>query len=248
MKEKYKNKEWLNKQLQDEKRTMASISHKFNKDITTIRYWRDKFGIKVKKDVKYPIKEYICPVCGKVFQKRVTKKSQAVYCSQDCAYKGRGLGYTERNIKGGYDTSPTEVEITCDCCGKEFIVERAKKNRKYCSRECFYKAHKENMNGANNPSWDGGNSYNKRSYRGENWNEQRTKCYKRDNYRCCVCGVKCIGRGKINKNNGKKLIQCHHIKKFKDITDNKLDNLITVCASCHKKIHEGVIKYEMVKD
>lgn len=245
MKQKYKNKEWLKKKLVDEGVTMAEIGRQFNRDITTIRYWRDKFNIEVEKEVKWPVKEYICPVCGKEFKKRVTKNVQAVYCSQECAYKGRSLGITERKVNNNYNSEPTKINLTCQFCGDDFTVNKTEKDRKYCSRECFLKSHKERMQGENNPAWNGGSSYDKRSYRGDNWDKQKKKCYKRDNYKCQICGVECIGRKEINQDNGKKLIQCHHIKEFETIKDNKLDNLITLCASCHTKLHEGVLKLEM---
>lgn len=241
---KYKNKKWLKNKLVNEKVSMAEIGRMFDKDITIIRYWRNKFEIEVEKNVKYPVKEYTCPVCGKEFKKRVTKEVQTVYCSQDCAYKGRSLGYTKRNVEGGYDSSPTKIEITCNYCGKDFIVEKTEKNRKYCSRECFLKARKEEMQGSNNPSWIDGRSYNKRCYRGNNWEIQRKKCYERDNYKCQICGVKCVGRRDIG-GNSKRLIQAHHIEKYESGGNNRLENLVTLCASCHKKLHEGEINYEM---
>lgn len=196
-------------------------------------------------DVKYPVKEYTCPVCGKEFKKRVTKDSQAVYCSQECAYKGRSLGYTERNVEDGYDTSPTKLELTCQFCGEDFTVDKNEKDRKYCSRECFLREHKKQMQGENNPAWNGGSSYEKRSYRGDNWNEQKNKCYERDDYKCQICGDKCIGRRDIKDGEGEGLIQCHHIKEYESQDDNDLDNLVTLCASCHTKLHEGVIELEV---
>lgn len=234
MKDKYKNKEWLESKLLSGT-SMSAIGRMFNKDITTIRYWRDKFGIVVNKKVKYPKKEYTCPVCGKEFIKRVNKESQAVYCSQECAYKGRSLGYTKRNIRDSYNTSPTVISKTCLFCGENFEVDKTEKDRKFCSRGCFLKQHKINMSGKNNPSWNGGLSYNKRSYRGDNWDGQKLKCYERDNYTCQLCGVKCIGRKSLNSNNGSQLIQAHHIQEYKSEVSNILSNLITLCASCHKK-------------
>lgn len=45
---------------------------------------------------------HICPVCSNEFFKKVRKKVQAVYCSPECAYKGRTLGITKRIIKTPY--------------------------------------------------------------------------------------------------------------------------------------------------
>ncbi len=56
------------------------------------------------------------------------------------------------------------------------------------------------------------------------WYSLREKIYKRDNWTCQECGIKC--------HNGIK-IQCHHIDY--DVNNNDDKNLITLCASCHCK-------------
>ncbi len=63
------------------------------------------------------------------------------------------------------------------------------------------------------------------------WEIVRKIIYERDNWTCQICGIKCRGDGKDK-------IQCHHIN------DNSLDNdsynLITLCASCHMRLHKSV--------
>jgi len=56
------------------------------------------------------------------------------------------------------------------------------------------------------------------------WHEIRKLIYKRDNWNCQECGVKCHNNIRIN---------CHHIDY--DVTNNDFNNLITLCASCHAK-------------
>lgn len=58
------------------------------------------------------------------------------------------------------------------------------------------------------------------------WNELRKLIYRRDNWTCQECGVKC-------HNTTKKKIQCHHMDY--DEKNNDSSNLITLCASCHAK-------------
>lgn len=91
--EKYKDENWLRNEL-NKGRGYTDIAKQFNVDLTTIRYFVKKFNLKLKKTVKYPIKSFKCPVCGKDFKKRVTKQSQQVYCSSECAYKGRAQRLT----------------------------------------------------------------------------------------------------------------------------------------------------------
>lgn len=62
---------------------------------------------------------------------------------------------------------------------------------------------------------------------GVGWTEARRETLERDNYTCQVCGVE-------NESN-----HVHHIKprrEFDDVSDsNTLDNLITLCNSCHRR-------------
>lgn len=55
----------------------------------------------------------------------------------------------------------------------------------------------------------------------------RISVFERDNYTCQIC----------NKKGG--IINAHHIKKFSDFLELRLDvsNGITLCKDCHKKIH-----------
>ena len=161
-----------------------------------------------------------------IFQRKVYKKVQAVYCSYKCAYRGRILGYTKRIVKKPYNCKRKEPR-TCILCGKEYIYSTSK--QKYCSRKCFEKAHKENMKGKNNPAWINGSSYNKRSYRGHGWEDLRKEVYARDNWHCRICFKHCEGRE----------IQCHHIENYNINKNNDLNNLITLCVACHGKVHNS---------
>jgi predicted HNH restriction endonuclease len=74
---------------------------------------------------------------------------------------------------------------------------------------------------------------------GDNWKEQRTKALERDGFQCVRCG---LSREEHRQKTGFDL-HVHHRKprkRFykspdKDIEDaNKLENLITLCSSCHR--------------
>ena len=59
------------------------------------------------------------------------------------------------------------------------------------------------------------------------YSEWRTAVFERDDYTCQICGQH---GGKLN---------AHHIERFADNPDKRLDidNGITLCEKCHKKVH-----------
>ena len=181
------------------------------------------------------MKKCICPVCQKVFYKKVYKKCQAIYCSQKCAYKGRSLGFTQRRIKKPYDCYRKPLKV-CLVCHEQYIYRN--KKQKYCSRKCFEIALKQTMLGSNNPAYKNGQSYNKRCYRGNDWDTLRKEIYERDNYICQDCKIKCVGKRDFTKENSHRIIQCHHIENYKKGQNNNKSNLITLCLKCHLKRHK----------
>ena len=180
------------------------------------------------------MENYICPVCGKEFSKKIYKQCQAVYCSQACAYKGRTLGFTKRHITKPYNCY-RKPPVICPICQNEFIARKHK--QKYCSRHCFEISHKKTMLGINNPSYKDGSSYEKRCWRGNDWDTIRQEIYERDNYTCRDCNCLCIGRRDLDELNSRRLIQCHHIRSYQSDRDNLISNLITLCVDCHIERH-----------
>ncbi len=69
---------------------------------------------------------------------------------------------------------------------------------------------------------------------GSNWEEQKRLARQRDQYRCQLCGV-------LEKD---KAHHVHHKTPFRSFLDpfeaNRLENLITLCPSCHRKLEETV--------
>jgi predicted HNH restriction endonuclease len=98
----------------------------------------------------------------------------------------------------------------------------------FCSKECQAK------NGEYRPSgedhWhyiDGNTSYK----RGSNWLEQRRVARERDGYTCQRCGLTEQQLGKA--------LDVHHMKPYRLFDDyakaNTLDNLVSLCPSCHHR-------------
>ena len=76
---------------------------------------------------------------------------------------------------------------------------------------------------------------------GPNWQAQRQKALARDGYRCRTCGATAaLGQG----------LHVHHVRPFREygyvpgrnrhyLQANHVDNLVTLCPSCHRRAEEG---------
>jgi len=161
--------------------------------------------------------EYRCEYCGEKNTKAPSRyeKTDKHYCDKKCMYKDR----------------ENDVEKECEMCGEKFKSPKSKK-QKYCSRKCYADYRSENIVAENHPQW----KENYRYYYGTNWEKQREKARKRDDYKCVVCG-----KTKEKTEDGK-LPHIHHIKpirEFKNVEEaNKLENLVSLCREHHLK-YEG---------
>lgn len=181
-----------------------------------------------------------CLYCGKEFEKPTTESLKAwnnrhKYCSRECyvkSMKGKNLFGKNRfngiNLKGrkfperrGRNNPRwSRVELTCQYCGKKFLVTRSRKDTaKYCSRQCVYNA--RNLT-----------PQNEKVRKSKKYKEWRKAVFERDNYTCQMCGVK-------NKKGLGKTVILHadHIKPFAYYPELRFDinNGRTLCEDCHKK-------------
>jgi len=94
-------------------------------------------------------------------------------------------------------------------------------------RRYLSKVHKGIQAKEKHPNWKGGlDKYNKDRLKGLEWRIVREKVLIRDKYSCQKCG---------RRDN----LVVHHKK---DPEDNSLNNLITLCVSCHTKLHWELFK------
>ncbi len=84
---------------------------------------------------------------------------------------------------------------------------------------------------------------------GPNWQAQRRKALERDDYRCRMCGARAGAEAEGEMAGGPPL-HVHHVRPFRDFgylpgrnsnykQANELDNLVTLCPSCHRRAEEG---------
>lgn len=175
-------------------------------------------------------KSILCEQCGAAFKRMPGQISayQHHFCSQACHAQWKTI---------------SKIEQHCKQCGIPILKKRSDLRRIrhcFCSAKCYHRY----TRGVEHPCWQGGTI----KYRGPNWLEQRRKARKRDQYRCRYCGI-------TQKNLGRAL-DVHHIRPFRDfgyipgkndhyIQANHLDNLISLCRSCHKRTELGQIPLQL---
>lgn len=170
----------------------------------------DKFGNLVQK-VK-------CTKCGKEIYKAKCDINQArkfnakIFCNKSCAisffHKGRAKTQEQR-------------EQICRTLTGRKLGEYSKERRENV-REGL-KRHYDRIGRKHNPD----------IYQTVEWDKIRKKVFKRDNWTCQICGVKCVN--KTDKKNKKKWIQCHHIIPYRICRCHNEADLITLCQSCHSR-------------
>ena len=174
--------------------------------------------------------EKTCETCGETYKVYPYRADESRYCGRECADKGdyHATGEDHGNWKGD------ELEYTCETCGDDFRRHGHIKNVRFCSSDCYNSAKSDMVSGEDNPVWRGGWDW----YYGPDWEKQRSAAVERDDHRCqdCLKPVYKMDRAP----------DVHHKKRlgwFKEEYDapewwergNVLDNLVTLCQSCHKK-------------
>ncbi|MBW1931458.1 MAG: HNH endonuclease [Deltaproteobacteria bacterium] len=149
----------------------------------------------------------ICPVCGE--QKDIYDET----CGNSCAGKLKWERSEKLNSPWMKASQTPEVKKK-----RAISVGKAQRGKPRPERR-----------GENNPNWKGG-IYGTERHREMgrveyiNW---RIAIFERDGYKCQICSQ--VG-GDLN---------AHHIKSWKDFPELRLDvdNGITLCVECHKKVH-----------
>lgn len=149
------------------------------------------------------------------------------------------------------------IKKICEKCEGKYEIQDWRKS-KFCSHKCansrpnssrFKKGYKESneiklkrkkalkgkIAGIKHWNYIDGRSklVSPRRY-GDDWEAVRMLIYLRDKFTCQKCG--------ITMKENKRSLDVHHKIPFLVSFDNSLSNLITLCASCHKKIEAPLIK------
>ncbi len=182
----------------------------------------------------------VCKNCGNEFS---GKRSDAVFCSEKCqkqeASKRRRI---VRAIKRQEFLKPRP----CKECGKEFVPAlRSLKTQVFCSEECrmidYYRKRQERGRAEERRKYYSNNKeklieYNRIYRRKTAYDGNGIKAMERDGFKCRSCG-------------STEDLHIHHIDGSgqSDNPNNVLDNLITLCSSCHARAHAAELSQKAIQ-
>lgn len=171
-----------------------------------------------------------CAECGGTYSVHPNQLDETKFCSMECS---------RENWK------KDKQEYNCVNCGDSVMKmsHKVKGENTTCSKECFKEFMSSIRRGEDNPQWKGGRF----RYYGPNWDKQREKTLERDNYECQNCKM---SRDSHYQHYNEDL-HVHHKVPRRQIIDkeepkieqfelaNSLDNLVTYCKSCHRKLEDN---------
>lgn len=202
--------------------------------------------LKGKDNPRYNQITFNCEYCGKETTKHPSNynKNKHHFCSRECTDKWH-IGMNHPNKKSDY------IKFNCTQCGKLSKQKRNTFNLRnehhFCSKKCFNNYISDIFKGNKSYNWQGGITELRKQIRGcRDYKYWRTAVFERDKYTCVVCG----------QQGG--YLECHHIEEFAKIIKHfniktieeaynipflwDINNGITLCKSCHYKIHGRNLK------
>lgn len=155
------------------------------------------------------------------------------FCSRECRRGEVGEAWNrvmpgENGMKG---SAIRLRPVFCPQCGLYFNPKNSR--RTYCSRACAGRAHAVRMRGPGNSRYKDGTSY------ANLFRKMRAVVIERDNHHCVACRspekpITFIRNGKTASRTN---FHVHHINE--DVKDNRPENLITLCGTCHSVHHHS---------
>lgn len=195
--------------------------------------------------------EITCTYCGNTKDRipSALTDSENNFCNEDCFFNW--VCYNGINSGENNPLYVEDIKDDCDYCGGDISVVPSRYElceKHFCDDLCYADWMSENAHGKNSNAWDGGAI----NYYGEDWDNQRKYARQRDNHLCQHCGLK----AEKHISEFGQTLHVHHIIPFKYFgfenheTANKLNNLVTLCSSCHKsheKWSENIVRNSKYK-
>lgn len=228
---KYHDEEWLHGRFVDEDKTAAEIAEMCDVTPSTIGKHLSDAGIEVREEAV----TVECTWCGAELERQPSSfgETDRFFCpGGEC--QGAWLS---ANRVGEDNPNYKRISVECDYCNEIFQRQpnaADRNDRDFCSRKCYSLWRSEEVRGDSHPRFSGGPA----DY-GEGWNDKKKKRARaRDDKECQHCGV---SQDEHIKKSGRKL-DVHHIQPARMFDDdaeaNSLENLVTLCQSCHMQVWE----------
>jgi len=151
------------------------------------------------------------PAAHAAFEERTCRHCKKQFWYRSAAGYGRNASGVFCSKECHYNAG--RITLKCATCRKSFDAWRCMKGkRKYCGRVCAGTATPPNQPRPHDGRFDAA------------WYALRDLILERDNHECQHCGTTAA-------------LVIHHIVEWKDSRDNSPSNLITLCRSCHSKVH-----------
>lgn len=172
--------------------------------------------------------EFSCPFC---WRSSKTARGLKVHFTKHHGNHMEWDGEYPDQIQDRLPEPTQEVNLTCTECGRSYTrPEYEADSSRFCSSSCHAEWMRENQNGDSAPNWRGGICEDPRQ--SSDWPATRKKVLRRDSYECMRCS-----RDVGSKSGPKATAHVHHICPVSAGGSNELENLITLCQSCHKQVH-----------
>jgi len=171
----------------------------------------------------------LCKNCKKEIQISKSRLNKIVTCSSECRREYRNLD----PLKYGFFKKGHTGYITKVWLGKKFT--ESHRNNISAGNKGKPKSadHVKKLSRENHWNWKGGKTEaNHLIRKSKEYNIWRKGVYKRDYWTCRMCNIK------------QKSPVAHHIKGFNEYPELRfdIDNGLTLCRSCHKKVHSDIGK------
>jgi len=164
-----------------------------------------------------------CQGCGDTFSVHKHRSKDAKFCNMTCYHRTRWSGTRSDTAK-------------CETCGNPFRAFDCEA-RKFCSHPCYVASGNGAMAGSSSHQWKGGTSQHYK--RGPDWKAVAERARSADGHKCRGCG-----KQQAEMSGTRKSLDVHHIVPWSVSNSNALENLVTLCRSCH---HRAEPRPETVK-
>ena len=187
--------------------------------------------------------EIECYLCGDTHEmiEWVADENPRNFCSDEC----RNEWLSE--FRSGDDNPAKRDEVREKISESLTGIERSEEFKQKVSeamrgREIEWKDKISEPTGSDHPNWKDEATANgplPPELYGDNWEESRREALERDDYDCRICG----DEAQLN---------VHHIKGVREFDNpdeaNRLENLVTLCVSCHAKVHSSEDHRLVIRD